>query len=110
MNLPKLGPQVSFNKTLAEVYNLSTWQGNWNGYDALAPQLDAILHAISWFNAFYQFVTILNWRSPNVTAGPQGEVVFEWWNDAKKLTIYVSDKSVEYIQVWGPDIYGYAGW
>ncbi len=31
--------------------------------------------------------------------------MFEWWNEAKKITIYVSDKSVEYVQVWGPDIH-----
>ncbi len=95
----------AFDNTLTEVYNLLTWQDNWNGYGVPAPRLDAILYAVSWVNNFYQLVTGLNWSSPNVTAGQQGEVVFEWWNDTKKLTVYLSNQNAEYVQVWGPDIY-----
>ena len=29
----------------------------------------------------------------------------EWWEDQKKLTIYVHPETVEYIKVWGPDIF-----
>jgi hypothetical protein len=39
-----------------------------------------------------------------VTADADGAVVFEWWYGTKKLTVYVSDKSAEYVKVWGTDI------
>jgi len=44
------------------------------------------------------------WMKPNVTASADGEVVFEWWNGTKKLTIYIRDQSAEYVKVWGADI------
>jgi hypothetical protein len=49
------------------------------------------------------------WRSgpklePFVTASPQGEVVLEWWNAWRKITVYVGESSRDYVQVWGPDI------
>ena len=95
----------AFKDTLTKVYDLLNWQDNWNGYGALAPKLDTILYAITWLNAFYQFATGSSWRSPNVTAGPQGEVVYEWWNSDKKITIYISGQNAEYVKVWGPDIF-----
>jgi hypothetical protein len=39
-----------------------------------------------------------------VTAGVNGEVVLEWWHGEKKLTVYVTSESVEYLKVWGDDI------
>ncbi len=104
MQTSNLDSQARFDNMLAEVYNLLLWQNNWNGYGASAPKPDAISHAASWISNFYHSITGLDWRSPNVTAGPQGEVVFEWWKDAKKLTVYVSGQNVEYVQVWGPNI------
>ena len=43
------------------------------------------------------------WQEPEISGGPEGEVIFEWWQGRKKLTIYVSANTAEYIQVWGPD-------
>ncbi len=103
--IDKVVANRAFNNTLEEVYNLLTWQDDWNGYGASAPRLDAILYATSWISNFYTLVTDSDWSNPNVTAGAQGEVVFEWWNGPKKLTVYVSDQNAEYVQVWGPDIY-----
>ncbi|MEP0801248.1 hypothetical protein [Funiculus sociatus] len=44
------------------------------------------------------------WHSPLINRGIDEEVVFEWWNVEKKLTIYVSENTVEFIKVWGADI------
>ncbi|HYT41152.1 MAG TPA: hypothetical protein VEP90_02295 [Methylomirabilota bacterium] len=94
----------AFNDILVEIGNLLTWQDGWNGYDIPAPRLSAIMHATSWISKFYYLVTGLDWISPNVTAGSQGEIVFEWWRGVKKLTVYISNRNAEYVQVWGPDI------
>lgn len=82
---------------------LKTWSAD--SFDCLAPDYDAIRNAKSWITRFYFQVASENWSTPNVTSGPAGEVVFEWWNGSKKITIYVSSQKVEYVQVWGTDIY-----
>lgn len=34
------------------------------------------------------------------------DLIFEWWNNHKKLTIYLNKESfqIDYIQVWGSDV------
>src|SRR6266851_3860845 len=94
-------------ETLFKVHNLLSWGPNWNSYNALAPNPNAVAHAESWIVSLFQ--TILNvglpWIKPNTTASPEGEVAFEWRNGEKKLTVYVGDGSADYMQVWGTDIH-----
>jgi hypothetical protein len=45
------------------------------------------------------------WIQPNVIADAHGDVIFEWWHGKKKLTVYIEDKSTEYVQVWGTTIH-----
>src|SRR5258706_12457137 len=94
-------------ETLAKLQNLLTWSAGWNGYDALAPDPDAVVHARNWIVRLFLEAADLGrvWIKPNVIADADGEVVFEWWNGPKKLTVYIGDESAEYIQVWGSDIH-----
>lgn len=93
-------------ETLVKLQNLLTWSAGWNSYDALAPDPDAVVHARNWIvRLFLEAALGRVWMKPNVIADADGEAVFEWWNGPKKLTIYIEDESVEYIQVWGPDIH-----
>lgn len=46
----------------------------------------------------------LLWKEPQISASPDGEIVFEWWNNVKKLTIYCTEDTTEYIKVWGANI------
>lgn len=93
--------------TLVKIHKLLSWGPNWNGYDVLAPNPDAVAHAESWVISLFQIVSDsdLAWIKPSVTASPDGEVVFEWRCERKKLTIYVGDQNVDYVQVWGTDIH-----
>ncbi len=43
------------------------------------------------------------WQKPHITEN-ENDFIFEWWNNNKKLTIYVSPTSVEYVKMWGLDI------
>lgn len=88
---------------ISEIDNLKTWEPD--SYGCPAPNANTIWKAKNWIICLYGLVAFQDWISPNITSGSEGEVVFEWWYGAKKLTIYVSDQSIEYIQVWGADIY-----
>jgi hypothetical protein len=92
--------------TNVKIYSLLTLPDGWNGYDGCAPKHSAVKRAYHWVNLLYHEVTSSGqkWLDPNVTANGEGEVVFEWWQGSKKLTIYIGDQSAEYIKVWGPDI------
>ena len=94
-------------KTGEEIISLSSWPEGWNGYDAAAPSPEAIRHALSWIEDLYEDTLTLDrrWIAPHVVADADGNVVLEWWEGRKKLTIYVHPDTVEYIKVWGPDIF-----
>lgn len=91
---------------LAALFKLSTWPEGWNGYDALAPNHEAIRYATRWIALFYGEIADLHmdWFEPNVTASAEGEVVFEWRHNAKNLTIYIGSQNAEYLRDWGADM------
>jgi hypothetical protein len=74
--------------------------------DVLLPQDTVLVYANSWLREMYRAALGLGrpWLRPHVTANVHGEVVFEWWRGPKKLTVYVSGETVEYVKVWGADI------
>ncbi len=94
----------SLGDTFNDLNRLRTWDVGWNGYDAPKPEHTAIEHAWSWITSLFQTVASLGWIKPNVTGGPDGGVVFEWWYGKRKLTVYVEEQSIEYVQVWGTEV------
>lgn len=44
------------------------------------------------------------WCEPLVNLSIDSEIVFEWWYESKKLTVYILGNTAEYIKVWGADI------
>jgi hypothetical protein len=42
--------------------------------------------------------------APHVVTSPEGEIVFEWWNGPKKVTLYVGEDSLSYVKSWGDDM------
>lgn len=92
--------------TLIEISNLLSWPVNWNSYGACAPKYEAVQYADHWIELYYQEVVDSEqvWLEPNVTASADGEVVFEWRQDIKALTIYIGNQSAEYVKDWGADI------
>lgn len=92
------------DKIRRELTELGRWPEGWDGYDAAKPNRASIRNADSWISALYRDINVL-WIEPNVVADAEGDVVFEWWHDEKKLTVYVSPETVEFIKVEGPDIH-----
>jgi hypothetical protein len=92
--------------TFRDLHDLLSWEEGWNGYDACAPNCEAVIYAMDWVSQFFLDVMDLDedWIRPNVTASGEGEVVLGWRHDHKRLTIYVGEKSAEYVRAWGIDM------
>jgi hypothetical protein len=92
---------------VAELGALSSWREGWNGYDAAPPNREALYRVSLWIEELHEdaLTTGRGWRDPHVVADAHGNVVLEWWEGRKKLTIYIHPKAVEYVKVWGPDIF-----
>ncbi|MBR8828429.1 MAG: hypothetical protein DSM107014_11115 [Gomphosphaeria aponina SAG 52.96 = DSM 107014] len=49
-------------------------------------------------------VNCLWWSVPLINVTEAQEIVLEWWNKTKKITIYIDQETIDYIKVWGPDM------
>jgi hypothetical protein len=45
-----------------------------------------------------------SWFAPLASVDEDGDVALEWWRDDRKLTLYISPNTVEYIQVERPAV------
>jgi hypothetical protein len=90
----------------ASGYDEETWLERWNAYDVAAPNPNAVRRAMLWIEQMYEDALALGeeWHSPHVAADEDGDVMFEWWNEDKALTVYVSENDVRYIKGWGLNI------
>ena len=99
--------RTPLNETLKELDELLDLLEGWNGYDVAAPNPKAVAHAKLWIERLYDDVlhTPTVWRKPHVTASEDGDVLFEWWNGEKGLSVYIStDGKAEYLKDWGSNI------
>ena len=88
-----------FSATERNIHALGIWLEGWDGYEAPRPNPDSIEQALLWANELYRDVRHVLWIEPLVTADEEGDVVLEWWRGRKKLTVYVSPETVEYVKV-----------
>jgi hypothetical protein len=95
-----------FAETLDDLDALRGLPEGWNGYDAAPPDHNAIEQARSWIGDMYEDVEAIrrSWHNPHVSANEDGDVAFEWWNEDKVLTVYVSRDEARYIIGWGLNI------
>lgn len=102
----KTEPPPGVRETAARLERLSALPPDWDGSGALAPSKRSLLRAGSLLSALHASTarTLINWRSPHVSASETGEVMLEWWYQARKLTLYMGDSRAQYIKVWGPRI------
>jgi hypothetical protein len=98
--------RASLLATVLRVRALRRRPQGWNGYDALPPDLAAIVYAEAWLRELHREVETASapWLQPHVTSSAEGEVVLEWWNEPKKLTHYFSASEAGFVRSWGPDI------
>lgn len=88
---------------------------NWDGHGSARPDPLAVEHARQFLeDTYHQSVVALgqqtqeriaaSWQSPHISASEEGEIVFEWWNGTRKLTIYVGPQQLTYIKSWGAHV------
>ncbi|QLE55978.1 hypothetical protein [Nostoc sp. TCL26-01] len=63
-------------------------------------------YTIEWLNQLRTVVAShrMWWCEPLINLGVDSEIVFEWWHQNHKLTVYILGNTAEYIKVWGTDI------
>jgi len=67
----------------------------------------ALMRAQWWLTTFADLAAVhaLEFAVPHVTASQDDEVVLEWWRGERKLTVYVTSSAIEYVRVWGADMF-----
>ena len=77
----------------------------WDAFDVAFPRTESIRSATEWIKAMYDDVVNghMSWYDPHVSVDEDGDIMFEWWNEDKALTVYVSAEGARYIKGWGLD-------
>ena len=83
---------------------LAKLPAGWDGYGSERPNEHAVERARQLIEDAYQNSAAGGWESPHISASEDGEIVFEWWRDVRKLTIYVGPNETSYLKSWGPNI------
>ena len=77
------------------------------GFDM--PENATIIHAIAWLHILSVLANApggdQRWNKPHITSAPGGEIVFEWWNDPRKLTWYFNRTHKVWIESWGTHMF-----
>ncbi len=99
-------PDVPVTDTVRQVLDLSELTDGWDGDGSLAPTHTAVTRACKWIMGLYAAVSDAGyrWLAPLVSDSGDGGVMFEWWHDKRKLTVYIGDGEARFLRVWGPNI------
>lgn len=87
------------------IWKLGTRLANWDGHGSDAPNERSVQRAAALAEELITLVgQTQEWVDPHAGLDESGDVVLEWWNADRKLTVYVQSDAVEYVKSWGPDI------
>lgn len=93
-------------RLIADIQRVSRREENWDGWGSARPDPAACSRAAAESTEYIHaaFAADLGWQHPLVGSNEYGEISFEWWRGAKRLTIYVGSDEVRYVCSWGADI------
>jgi hypothetical protein len=85
---------------------LNSLKENWDLRGSPPPASAAVAAARDWLQPLREAAHLSgsSWRAPHISASDAGEVTFEWWRGARKITVYFGEGAPEYVKVWGPHI------
>lgn len=97
---------MAMREVTTNIADVSARKENWDGYGSAAPNEQAVMRAVGIISSFYTeaIQRRTGWVNPFVGLSERGDVVFEWWNDQKKLSLYVGPDTTDYVSSWGPHI------
>lgn len=100
---PAKDPRLSTSHL--EIDRVAALPDDWDGNGSVRPNEHAVERARQLLeDAFHDSIATLGWQSPYISASEDGEIVFEWWNGARKLTIYAGAEQSTFLKSWGPHI------
>ena len=88
----------------AELDHLASLPEDWDSYGSAKPQQVAIERARQLLEDAFRSAVADTWQSPLISANEDGEVVLEWWNRERKLTIFVGSDAMTFLRSWGINI------
>ena len=77
---------------------------DWDGHGSAKPNEHAVERARQFLEDAFRTTATVGWQTPYISASEDGEIVLEWWNGVRKLTIYVGAKQSTFLKSWGPHI------
>jgi hypothetical protein len=88
-----------------QLNRIATLPTNWDGRRSARPERATVEHARQFLDeTFRQTVNTVGWLNPFLSVSEDGEIVFEWWNGIRKLTVYVGQNQCTYVKSWGPHL------
>ena len=98
--------RADVSRVVPRLQALKGFGANWDDRGSAGANAAAIDRAIGVLDTHALQVreARLPWRDPHVSLNEEGDVAFEWWNGAKKLTLYVGSEQIDFVSSWGPDI------
>ena len=94
------------NRATLSILRLGVRADNWDGYGSCTADHQSIVRAIAFVDWAIEIAAheALQWIEPYTGLNEEGHVSLEWWNGARKLTVYISPGSFEYVSSWGTNI------
>lgn len=88
------------------INQLRAWKDNWDSFGSAKPKTVCINNAEKWLEELLRLAKehSLEWIEPLISGDENGNVVLEWWNNSKKLTLDIEPLMAEYTQI--SDLYG----
>ena len=97
---------LNIQPIVRSIVNVGSRQANWDRVGSAAANQEAIQRAVAEVETFFDEAVSnhADWVAPFVGLSERGEVVFEWWNDERKLSLYIGPQFTEYVSSWGPHV------
>jgi hypothetical protein len=103
--LSSVGRELSLFALHEQLDRIASLPANWDGRRSARPNQAAVENARQLLEDTYrQTARTISWQSPYLSSSEDGEIVLEWWNGIRKLTIYVGPDQSTYIKSWGPHL------
>ena len=103
LSVPAKSPQLFASHAVLD--GIAALRTDWDGHGSLGPHPAAVERARQVLeDAFRAASETTGWQAPHISASEDGEVVYEWWNGSRKLTIYVGPTVLSFLKSWGPHV------
>lgn len=103
VSLPARDPHLT--QSHASLDRLAALRDNWDGHGSRRPTAASLERARQLLEDAFRITNeTTGWQAPHISASEDGEIVFEWWNGSRKVTIYVGDEQSSFLKSWGPHV------